>query len=85
MPYLIMKSGERQITEGIEQLFRTLGEKETYKYLVILEEENIIQAGIRGKKRKQYVKRTRILHETKLCSRNIIKITNTKQSPLYDT
>ena len=38
---LIMKSGKRDRTEGIEltnqQKFRTLGEKETYKYLGKLE------------------------------------------------
>ena len=38
---LIMRSGKRQMTEGIElanqDKIRTLGEKETYKYLGILE------------------------------------------------
>ena len=37
---LVMKSGKRHITEGVEllnQVIRTLGEKETYKYLEILE------------------------------------------------
>ena len=38
---LVMKSGKRQMTEGIElpnqDKIRTLGENETYKYLGILE------------------------------------------------
>ena len=42
---LIMKSGKRQITEGTElpnqERNRTLGEKEDYKYLVILEVDTI--------------------------------------------
>ena len=42
---LVMKSGKQYITEGIELpnqlLIRTLGEKETYKYLGILEADTI--------------------------------------------
>ena len=44
---LVMKSGKRHITEGVELpnqvIIRTLGEKETYKYLGILETDNIKQ------------------------------------------
>ena len=44
---LVMKSGKRLITEGIELpnqvVIRTLGEKETYKYLGILEADTIKQ------------------------------------------
>ena len=43
---LIDKSGKQQMTEGIElpnqEKNRTLGEKETYKYLVILETDTIV-------------------------------------------
>ena len=43
-----MKSDKRHMTEGIEQpnqvVIRTLGEKETYKYLGILETDTIKQA-----------------------------------------
>ena len=42
---LIMKSGKRQMTEGIEQpnqeMIRKLEEKETFKYLGILEVETL--------------------------------------------
>ena len=44
---LEMKSGKQHITEGVELLnqivIRTLGEKETYKYLGILEADIIKQ------------------------------------------
>ena len=44
---LIMKSGKQQMTEGIElsnkEKIGTLGEKKTYKYLVILETDTIKQ------------------------------------------
>ena len=46
---------------------RTLGEKENYKYLGILEVDFIKQKIRRGK-----------LFETKLCSRNLIKVINTR-------
>ena len=42
---LIMKSGKRHMPDGVELLnqekIRTVGEKETYKYLVILEVDTI--------------------------------------------
>ena len=50
---LIMRSGERQIMEGIErpnqEKIRTFGEKETYKYLGILETNIIKQAEMKEK------------------------------------
>ena len=64
---LIMKSGKRQIMEGMELLnqerIRTLREKENYKFLRILEIDTIKQVGK--------------LLKTKLCSRNLIKGINT--------
>ena len=42
---LVMKSGKRHMAEGVELpnqvVIRTLGEKETYKYLGILEADTI--------------------------------------------
>ena len=74
---LIMKSRKRQMTEGIELLnqekIRTLGEKETYKYLKILKAEM--------SERKEYLRRTRKSLETKLHSRNLIKRLNTLVFP----
>ncbi len=50
---LIMKSGKQQMTEGIElpnqEKIRTLGEKETYKYLGILEADIIKHAEMKEK------------------------------------
>ena len=44
---LVMKSGKRCLTDGMELLnqdkIRTLGKKETYKYLGILEADPIKQ------------------------------------------
>ena len=62
---LMMKSGKLQTIEGIElpnEKIRTLKEKETYKYLGILEADTIKQVEIKGKKFKQvYLWRTRKL------------------------
>ena len=67
---LIMKSGKQQMTEGIElpnqRKIRTLGEKETYKYLGILEVDFIKQAEMKEKIQKEYIGRTGKLLKTKL-------------------
>ena len=53
----VMKSGKRQITEGIElpnqEKIRTFGEKENYKYLGILEADTIKQAEIEKRKKER--------------------------------
>ena len=50
---LVMKSGKQHIKEGVELpnqvVIRTLGEKETYKYLGILEANTIKQREMKGK------------------------------------
>ena len=56
---------------------RTLGEKETYKYLGILEADMIKQLEVKEKIKKQYLMITRKLLETKLCCRNVTKGINT--------
>ena len=52
---------------------RTLEEKETYKYLGTLEADTIKQVQMKNTTRKEYLRRTRKLLETKLSSRNLIK------------
>ena len=56
---LIMKSGKWQKVEGIElpnkDTIRTLGEKETYKYLGILEADIIKQAEMKEKSEKNNI------------------------------
>ena len=73
---LIMKSGKRHLTDGMEQpsqdKITTLGEKETYKFLSILEVDTIKQVEMKDKIKK-YLRRTRKLIKTKLSSRNLIK------------
>ena len=76
-----MKRGKRHLTDGMElpnqDKIRTLGEKETYKYLGILEANIIKQVEMKEKNKKEYLRWTRKLLETKLCSRNLIKGINT--------
>ena len=72
---LIMKSWKQHMTDRIElsnqEKIRTLGEKETYKYLGILEADTIKQMEMKEKIKKEYLRRA--LLETKLYSRNLIK------------
>ena len=74
---LVIKSSKRHLTDGMElrnqDKIRTLGEKETYKYLGILEADTIKQVEMKEKIKKKYLRRTRKLLETKLYSRNLIK------------
>ena len=83
---LVMKSGKRHMTDGMElpnhDKIRTLGEEETYKYLGILEADTIKQEEMKDKIRKEYLRRTKKLLETKLSSRNLIKGINTWAVPL---
>ena len=62
---LVMKSGRRYLTDGIElpnrDKIRTLTENETYKYLGILEADTIKQVEMKNKIQKEYLKRTRKL------------------------
>ena len=75
---LVMKSGKRHLTDGMElpnqDKIRTLGKKKTYKYLGILEAETTKQMEMKEKIKKEYFRRTRKLLETKLYSRNLIKV-----------
>ena len=74
---LVMKSGKRHLTDGIELLnkdkIKSLAENETYKYLGILEADTIKQAEMKEKIQKEYLRRTRKLLETKLNSRNLVR------------
>ena len=78
---LVMKSGKRHLTDGIElpnqDKIRMLREKETYKYLGILEADTIKQVEMKEKIQKEYLRRTRKLLETTLSCRNLIKGINT--------
>ena len=83
---LVIKNGKRHMTDGMElpnhDRIRTLEENETYKYLGILEADTIKQVQIKDMIRKEYLRRTRKLLETKLSSRNLIKGINTWAVPL---
>ena len=60
------------MTDGMElpnqDKIRTLGVKETYKYLGILEVDTIKQVERKDKIQKEYLRRTKKLLETKLSS-----------------
>ena len=83
---LVMKSGKRHLIDGMElpnhDKIRTLEENETNKYLGILEADTIKQVKMKDKIRKEYLRRTRKLHETNLSRRNLIKGINTWAVPL---
>ena len=74
---LVMKIGKLHLTNRLERpnqdKIRKLGEKETYKYLGIFEADTIKRVEMKEKSKKEYLRRTRKLLETKLCSRNFIK------------
>ena len=74
---LVMKSGKRHMTDGMklpsQYKIRTLGEKKAYKYLGILVADTIKQMEMKDKSKKEYLRRTRRLIETKLSSRHPFK------------
>ena len=81
-----MKSGKRHRTDGMElpnqDRIRTLGEKESYKYLGILEANTIKQEQMKDKIQKEYLRRTRKILETKFFRSNLLKEINTRAVPL---
>ena len=81
---LVMKSGQRHLTDGMklanQDKIRTLGEKETYKYLGILDADTIKEVDT-NKIKEECLRRTRKLLETKIWSRNPIKRINTWSVP----
>ena len=85
---LVMKSGKRHLTDGMElpnqDKISTLREKETYKCPGMLEADTIKQVEIKEEIKKEYPRRTRKLLETKLCCRNLIKGINTWALPSLD-
>ena len=65
----------------IKVVIRTLGEKETDKYLGLLEADTIKQVEMKEKIEKVYLRRTRKLLETKPYRRNLVKEINTWAIP----
>ena len=66
---LAVKSRKRYLTDEMklpnQDKIRTLGEKETYKYLGILEADTIKKVEMKDKIKKEYLRRTRKLLEKK--------------------
>ena len=69
---VVMKSGKRNLTDEMElpnqDKIRMLGENENYKYMGFLEADTIKQVETKDTIQKEYLRRTRKLHETKLFS-----------------
>ena len=65
----------RKKTKGIKQenqeRIRTLGEKENYKYMGILEADTIEQTKVKERVRNTYFKRIRTLFKTVFYNRNL--------------
>ena len=76
-PVLLMKRGKRHMSDGMElpcqDKIRTFGGKGTYKYSDILEADTVKQVEMKNEIKKEYLRRTRKLLETKLSNRNLIK------------
>ena len=83
---LVLKSGKRNLMDGIEvpnkEKIRTHRENEIYKNMAILEAGTIEQVEMKEIIKKEYLRRTRKLRETKLCSSNHIEGINTWTVPL---
>ena len=81
-----MKSGKQYPTDGMElpnhDRIKTLAENETYEYLGILVADTIKQMEMKEKIKKEYLRPTRKLLETKLNSQNLIKGIDTWAVPL---
>ena len=86
MCYACNKTGRKKINGRIilpnQDTIKSFDENESYKYLEILEADNIKQTEMKGKVKKEYLRRTRKLLETKLNSRNLIKGINTWAVPI---
>ena len=74
---LIVKDGKRESAEGIilpnQESIRMREEKESYKYLGILEADTIKQAEMKEKIWKEDLRQTGRLFKNKLCCRNLMK------------
>ena len=74
---LVMNSGKRHMMDGVELqnqvVIRTLREKESYKYLGILEAETIKQQEMKEKSKKEYIRRNKKLLKIKLYSRSLVR------------
>ena len=72
-----MKSSKQYLTDGMELLnqekIRTLGEKETSKYLETLEADTIKQVEMKEKIKKACLRKTRKPLEKKYIAENLLK------------
>ena len=73
---------DRRIEQPNQEEIRTLGEKETYKYLGILEADTIKHAEMKENIFKSTSREREKLLETKLYSKNLIKGINTWADPV---
>ena len=83
---LVIKCDNRHMTDGIElpnhNKIRTLEENNNYKHLGILDADTIKKVQMKDKIRKEYLRRTQKVLETKLSRRSLVKGINTWDVPL---
>ena len=78
---LVLKRGKFERSEGIQlpdnEQIKSLGEKEGYKYLGILEADGVLEKDMKEKLSKEYSRRVRKVFQSKLNGGNTIKAVNT--------
>ena len=83
---LVMKRGKRIKSDGIkmpdDQVIKSLKEGEVYKYLGILQADEVQVKEMKGKVGSEYRRRVRKIPETKLNGGNVIKGINTRAIPV---
>ena len=78
---LVMKKGKIGKSDGIEipsdKVIKSLEEGETYKYLGVLEADEVMANEMKDKLKKEYYRRVRKVLETKSNSENVFKAIKT--------
>ena len=78
---LVMRRGKKVKSEGIalpnNEKIRSLDETEGYKYLGVLEADEVLHKDMKEKLRKEYYRRVRKVLQSKLSGGNVIKAVNT--------
>ena len=74
---MVIRKRRKRWTLQSQESIRTLEEKENYKHLGILEAESIKQRKDEGEKKKRVVPKNQKASQSKLYSRNLIRVMNT--------
>ena len=78
---LVMRRGKKTRSEGIEVLgaerIRSLNENEGYKYLRVLESDEVLHKEMKETLRTEYYRRVRKVFQSKLDGGNVVRAVNT--------